>query len=213
VHQFNPALEDVVGKPPPQLIRDSLRRRAERMTVRVRNIACDGIATGSGFALSSHELLTNRHVVAGAAVLQVSTWDGHSFEVTTAQVGALVDLGVVHTDRALPQVARYGPPANKGDKVTAVGYPLGGELTLSPGQVIDYVDGVKLGVPGRVMRITSDVRPGNSGGPLLNERDEVVGIVYAIEISTGYGLAIPVKTFQALLDAGGLTAVPDCGQE
>src|SRR4051812_3645706 len=51
---------------PIALSRDSLTRRAERMTLRVRNISCAGVATGSGWAIDSHTLVTNRHVLAGA---------------------------------------------------------------------------------------------------------------------------------------------------
>jgi S1-C subfamily serine protease len=183
------------------------------MVVRVRNINCQGLEIGSGFALDSHTLLTNRHVLAGASQLEVSTWDGHDFQVSTAKVGALVDLGVARVNGSLPRAAAaYAEPA-AGERVTVVGFPLGGPLTFSSGRVIDFVDGSNLGVPGKVMRLTANVEPGNSGGPVLDQRGRVVGIVYAIELSTGYGLAIPLDTLDQLIQAGGFQPVPACGSE
>ena len=63
------------------------------------------------------------------------------------------------------------------------------------------------------MRLTANVQPGNSGGPVLNRRGRVIGIVYAIEIATGYGLAIPPDTLRTLTSAGGFQNVPACGSE
>jgi S1-C subfamily serine protease len=195
----------------PVLARDSVERRARRMTVRVRNLSCEGVSSGSGFALAPDVLVTNRHVVAGADALEVSTWDGTSLRVAFAEVGVLGDLGVVLLEDRLPVVGEFGADPESGDVVTAVGYPLGGQLTLSEGIVADRTDGGDLGVPGTVVRITATVLPGNSGGPLLDERGEVVGIVYAIERATGFGLAIPAETLRRLARVGGFADVPPCG--
>ena len=79
--------------------------------------------------------------------------------------------------------------------------------------MIDSVDGSNLGVPGQVMRLTANVLPGSSGSPVLDSEDRVIGIVYAIEISTGYGLAIPISTLRDLVQAGGFEQIPPCGSE
>jgi S1-C subfamily serine protease len=196
-----------------RLARDSGQRRAREATVRVRNIGCAGVATGSGFALAPDILVTNRHVLAGADRLQISTARGETLDVTFAAVGTLGDLGLVVVDRQLPATATYGSAPNPGDVVTAVGYPLGGELTLSPGIVVDRVDGSTLGIPGTVMRLTADIQPGNSGGPVFDRRGRIGGIVYAIELATGFGLAIPVDTLRNLIRAGGYQGVPACGSD
>src|SRR6188768_1738648 len=49
---------------------------AQRMSVRVRNVGCGFLATGSGFALDEHTLVTNRHVVENAKYIEISTYDG-----------------------------------------------------------------------------------------------------------------------------------------
>jgi S1-C subfamily serine protease len=197
----------------PDLVRDSVAREAKRLTVRVRNVGCQGIATGSGFALTRNLLITNRHVLAGASLLQVSTWDGHSFQVSTAAVGRLGDLGIAQVEGRLPLVGRFGPAPTRGASVTAVGYPLGGPLRLSHGLVVDRVDGGQLGIPGSVLRVTARVQPGNSGGPLLESDGLIGGVVYAIERRSGYGLAIPVDTLRRLARIGGFEGVPPCGSE
>jgi S1-C subfamily serine protease len=172
-----------------------------------------GVAVGSGFAIDRDILITNRHVLAGAAVLQVSTWDGHSLDVDAAKVGVLGDLGVAVVEGNLPSIGKYNKPPKDGSTVTVAGYPLGGKLTLRQGTVLDYVDGGRLGIPGKVMRLTARVQPGNSGGPVLNTMGKIVAVVYALEIATNYGLAIPVDTLRALIRAGGYESVPPCGSE
>jgi S1-C subfamily serine protease len=198
---------------PATLARDSAERAARKLTVRVRNTGCEGVATGSGFALDPHTLVTNRHVLAGADELELDTWDGRSVNVSSASVGRLVDLGVVSTSATLPGVGRYGARPRDGDDVAVVGYPLGGPLTITKGTVVDRVDGGKFGVPGEVMRMTARVRPGNSGGPVLNAKGQIVGVVFAIEIATRLALAIPLETLKALVARGDLEGVPPCGSE
>ena len=197
----------------PPLSRDGFQRRAERITVRVRNLSCQGVGTGSGFAIDASTLVTNRHVVAGADLLEINTFEGRTLEVTAAQVGVLGDLAFVTVDGALPVAADLGGQTAPGSEIAAVGYPLGGPLTLSRGTVIDRVPGDGFAVQGPVVRISAEVQPGNSGGPLLDRRGRVAGVVYAIEVATGFGLAIPMDTVDSLLAAGGTTSVPPCGAE
>jgi S1-C subfamily serine protease len=203
---------DAVRVQIPRLAKDSAERRARRLTVRVRNVSCLGVGVGSGFAIAEDVLVTNRHVLAGADSIEVSTWDGRTLPAVAAQVGVLGDLGVAYVQGTLPQVGSYGSTPQPGDEVTVVGYPEGEELTLSIGTVIDLRPGAgRYGVPGRIMRLTSRVVPGNSGGPVLDRRGKIVGVVYAYELGTGSALAIPVDTLRRLTREGGYEPVPPCG--
>ena len=195
----------------PRLASQSATRRARRLTVRVRNVSCAGVGVGSGFAIERNVLVTNRHVLAGADEIEVSTWDGRTLPATAAEVGVLGDVGIATVEGRLPQVGTYGRPPQKGDAVRVVGYPGGGELTLAPGSVVDLIDGSRYGIPGRIMRLTSRVAPGNSGGPVLDRGGKIAGVVYAIELATGFGLAIPVDTLRRLIREGGFEDVPPCG--
>jgi S1-C subfamily serine protease len=195
------------------LISHSLHRKAEEMVVRIRNINCQGLDIGSGFAIDAHTLLTNRHVLAGASELEVSTWDGHDYRVTAADVGRLVDLGVVRVNRNLPYHTYVHARPVVGERVQFVGFPLGGPETFSAGRIVGFASGANLCVAGKVIRLTANVQPGNSGGPVLDSKGRVVAIVYAIELATGYGLAIPLDTLHSLIRVGGFQAVPPCGSQ
>jgi S1-C subfamily serine protease len=195
----------------PRLAAQSTERGARKLTVRVRNVSCIGVGVGSGFAIDDDLLVTNRHVLAGAEDIQVSTWDGRTLEVSTAEVGVLGDLGLAVVDGKLPRVGRYGSAPQAGAEVIVAGYPLGGELTIGQGTVVDYVRGGPFGIPGRIMRLTARVQPGNSGGPVLARSGRIVGVVFAIELATNYGLAIPVDTLRKLARSGGYEPIPPCG--
>jgi S1-C subfamily serine protease len=193
----------------PVLAADSARQQAREVTVRVRNRGCSFVATGSGFAVTAHRLVTNRHVVEGAEQLQLDSWDGRSISVAVHRVAYLHDLALIETVEALPRVARLaGGDPGPGAAVSAVGFPLGGPLAQTRGTVVDLAPGARLGETGKVLRITAAVRHGNSGGPLLDDAGRVVGVVYASENRTGYGLAIPVSSLRTLLGDRDLLARP-----
>ena len=108
--------------------------------MRVRNRSCDGVATGSGFAVGPRRLVTNRHVVEGAEELQLDTWDGRSVSVAVHRVAYLHDLALIATLEPLPRVALLAADdPEPGARVTAVGFPLGGPLTQTRGKVVDRV--------------------------------------------------------------------------
>ena len=210
--ELDPEARREATAPIPTLARDSAERKARRGTLRVRNTACDGVSTGSGFALDAHTLVTNRHVLAGASLLEVSTWSGRTLEVGSASVSRLGDLGIARVARRMPQTLPLGGAARPGASVTAVGYPLGGELRLLPGVLVDRVPGAPFGIPGEVMRLTTKVQPGNSGGPVLDAQGRVVGVVFAIELATDLALAIPVSTLRRVVAGRDLEPLPPCGE-
>jgi S1-C subfamily serine protease len=91
------------------------------------------------------------------------------------------------------------------------GFPLGGQQIVAEGDVLDYVVGANLGDGTQVMRLSTTVHPGNSGGPVIDRRGEVVGVVYAIELATHRALAIPASAVRSLLREEPIALpVPDC---
>lgn len=208
----NAAAKSVTSITIPTLTQDGFERRANLISMRVRNLSCQGVSTGSGWALDEHTLVTNRHVVAGADELEVEAGDGRSYTVRAAKAGVLGDIAFVEVAETLPVVADLDRTIGDGDDVAAVGYPQGGPFTIAHGVVVDAVDGTPFGVPDQVLRVSAKVQPGNSGGPLLDSRGRVVGVVYAIEIATGLGLAMPMTTVDNLVTSG-FEGVPACGSE
>ncbi|HJU97885.1 MAG TPA: trypsin-like peptidase domain-containing protein [Jiangellaceae bacterium] len=187
-------------------------RTTERVAVRVRNVGCDGVSTGSGFAVSEDILVTNRHVVAGADTLQVSTYDGQDLLVETAGAAVVADLAIVHTRSALPAavtLAESDPEV--GEPVEVVGYPGGGRLTSSAGTVLGFAEDPLDANAGQVVVTDAPAEPGSSGSPMYDESGQVVGVVYAATKDGTRSLAVPVSTLQTMLDQASFDdEVPPC---
>jgi S1-C subfamily serine protease len=190
-------------------------------TVRIRSQTCEGLGVGSGFLIDDTTIVTNRHVVEGADTLEVETSEGVDLTVDVANQGLLADLAVVRLDPSSSMTEAMGEgaphatlaPANPepGDTIRAFGYPEGGVLTVTEGEVEDYVADPQLGNLSKVIRSEVEIHPGNSGGPAINDRNEVIGVVYAIEVATEKSLIVPVDTLQRLLeDDEGVETVEGC---
>ncbi|MCA5893113.1 serine protease [Isoptericola sp. NEAU-Y5] len=183
----------------------------QRMAVRIRNVGCAGLSTGSGFAIDEHTLITNRHVVADSETLEVSTYDGQDLEVSAASSARLADLAVVRTLDALPSYPELavGDPRT-GDAVSVVGYPEGGELTVTAGEIVGTTTDPLHENLGEVLITDAAVEPGSSGSAALDADGRVIGVVYA-KTSDGRSLLVPLSTLQDVLaDADAFTALPPC---
>lgn len=191
------------------LVRAETQDRAiRRATLRVRTRTCFGVGSGSGFAVAPDLLVTNRHVVENADLLQVSTWDGQSHDVEISGIALNEDLAIVAVRGQLPvSLELHRAPAD-GDEVVAVGYPLGGELTFSTGRVIGMVDQAFFGDRTPSIRLSNKILPGNSGGPLVDTEGRVVGVVFAMETDTGNGLAIPIDALERTVREAGFFENP-----
>ncbi len=174
---------------------------AQRMTVRVRNVGCAAVTRGTGFAIDSTTLVTNKHVIEGTNELQLSTSDGRDIAVTGAEAASIADLAIVRTTDALdafPVLATADPKVD--DIVSIIGYPGGGELTLTSGTVLEYTDDPLNENLGKVAVADAEVEPGSSGSAVLNESGQVVGVVYA-KSSSGKTFFIPVSVLRTLLES------------
>lgn len=190
---------------PPPLTQRQAARAGRNVTVRIRNIPCaGGLGVGTGFLLDEHTLVTNRHVVEGFGELELETWDGRRLSPEIVDVGTTADLSIVRIDSGVGEaIEMAADDPDPGEEVQAVGYALGGPQAVTEGEVIDYVEDPRLGMEGKIMRVDVSVQPGNSGGPLIDRNGLVVGVVYAIEIATDYGLVVPVSTLRSHLDTQG----------
>lgn len=185
----------------------------ERAVVRVRNVRCgSGIATGSGFAVDANTLITNEHVVAGAADLQVSTYDGQELSVRAADISTIADLAVVRTEQPLPA---YVPLAAEepvtGEPVSVIGFPLGGRMTTSRGAVLGLADDPLGSMAEQVLVTDAPVEQGSSGSAVLDADGEVVGVVYAGAVEDEQSFAVRVSVLSELLDGDHEGKPPSCG--
>jgi S1-C subfamily serine protease len=187
-------------------------RTTERVAVRVRNVGCGGVSTGSGFAVSEDVLVTNRHVVAGADTLQVSTYDGQDLLVETAGAAVVADLAIVHTRSELPAAVTLAEAdPSVGDPIEVVGFPGGGRLTSSTGKILSFDEDPLDANAGKVIVTDAAAEPGSSGSPMYDASGRVVGVVYAAAEDGSRSLAVPVSTLRRLLDGPEATReVPPC---
>ena len=186
----------------------SILQQARQFVYRVRNEGC--LAVGTAFAANG-EIVTNRHVAAGASTLDMATWDGQDFTSQVAQHDDTEDLALLD---GLPPQDVYATLATSdpkvGTPVWVAGYPLGDQLTVTSGKVLGEVPGNQLGLGAPVLEISNPIQHGNSGSPLLDSSGEVVGVVFALDTVTKHGLAMPVSSLRSLLqtDRGDSTAIP-----
>lgn len=167
--------------------------------------------TGSGFVIDkSGHILTNYHVVEGADSVQVTLYDGSSHEAKVVGEDATNDVAVVRVrvaaDRLVPVAMGDSSKLLVGQKVLALGNPFGLERTLTSG-IISAMDRSIRAKNGRTIKgiIQTDaaVNPGNSGGPLLNSRGEVIGmntaILSQVGQSAGISFAVPINSIVRIL--------------
>ena len=143
--------------------------------------------TGSGVIISSDGLvLTNSHVVQGATGARLTTPDQLTFEARVIGDDPHTDLALLHahTHATLPVAAIGDSKTLKpGHLAIAIGNPLGFESTVTAG-VVSALGRSLRASSGRliddVIQTDAALNPGNSGGPLVNSRAEVVGINTAV---------------------------------
>ncbi len=161
-------------------------------------------ASGSGFLIRDDGLVvTNAHVVVGAARIQVRLQDGRRFQGKLIGKDSRVDLALVKIEgvRGLP-VLPLGD-SNRlrvGEFVLALGHPFGLEQTVSFGIVSRKGAPLQIPSPGfDFIQTDASVNPGNSGGPLVNMAGEVVGVNSMAARNASIGFAIPVNLVKSLL--------------
>jgi len=196
---YVPAIATAVPQDQGNLSPDGFTQ-AQRMTVRVRNVGCTQLKTGTGFAYDGRTLITNRHVIENTRDLQVTTYDGRTVEVTAASATTVADLAIITIDESIgvgAVLAQQDPV--EGDSISVVGYPKGGRLTTVTGVVLGQTSDPLGAALGSVLATSAPVEPGSSGSPVLNERGEVVGVIYAKNDSE-QSFMVPVSMLRSLLD-------------
>jgi putative serine protease PepD len=190
-------------------------KQASAGVVAIKAVTAEGTDSGTGIVLNDKGLiLTNDHVVSGATSLTVAAGGSESTARPATLVGeeANDDLALIKVDPSglglKPLTLASSHSLQVGDVVYAIGNPYGLDETLTRGIVsalgrsISAPDGAK--ITGAI-QTDAALNPGNSGGPLLDEEGQVVGVNSQIASdaasvngsqpgSTGVGFAIPSDT-------------------
>ena len=172
-------------------------------------------ADGSGFLVSRDGyILTNNHVVGDADRVTVTLTDHRAFKARVVGGDPSTDVAVIKiTGANLPTVVLGDDSAARvGDWVVAVGNPLGLDFTVTAG-IVSAKGRSRTDLRGLLpgsysitdfLQTDAAINPGNSDGPLINTRGEVIGINSAIASQTGfysgYGFAIPISLARSVME-------------
>jgi S1-C subfamily serine protease len=163
---------------------------------------------GSGFLIDTDgHILTNNHVVDGAQTIEVTFGGADQTRYKAKFIGADTrnDIALIKIDPAghklTPLTLGDSTGLQVGQRVLAIGNPFGFQSTLTTGVVSALGRTVQTGDTtfiDQAIQTDAAINRGNSGGPLLDSRGQVIGIDSAIfsptETSAGIGFAIPVNT-------------------
>ncbi len=167
--------------------------------------------SGSGSVIdATGMILTNQHVIDGAKEISVSLFNGLSYPAVLVGQDPDTDIAILKIDapaeQLIPMPWGSSQALRVGQRIYAIGNPFGLERTMSTGMI----SSLNRQIPSRARRtmrsliqIDAALNQGNSGGPLLNTRGQLIGMNTAIMSSSGdsagVGFAIPVSTLERIV--------------
>jgi S1-C subfamily serine protease len=169
---------------------------------------------GSGFVIDkAGHIVTNYHVVSGAKRISISFSNGASTKASVVGTDPSSDLAVLKIDASsrafTPLPIGNSDEMHVGDPVVAIGNPFGLDRTVTAGIVsaiqraITAPNGYTID---HIIQTDASINHGNSGGPLLNSRGQVIGVTSQIETgnsgsggNVGVGFAIPSNTVKTVI--------------
>lgn len=180
---------------------------ARKGVVRIDVQACGEEGNGSGFVIAPGLVATAAHVVEGASAISLAPEGGSAVDATVVGSDSGEDLALLRADGTLgARVLRFhsGSDMPIGRDVIALGYPLGLPFTATRGAITGRER--DLDIEGTfytgLFQTDAAVNPGNSGGAIINQRGDVVGVVVAGgEGYEGIGFGVPVSRARQVLKA------------
>jgi S1-C subfamily serine protease len=183
---LEPALPEPL--PIPSSVDTAAVRDAAAVSVKVLSSGCGGLVTGSGFPVGKGYVVTNAHVVSGTTDHRIETSDGNLRRATVVYFDPEIDFALLYA----PDYAAGGLSFASGDRGTAaavIGYPGGGSESVQPAVIDGAINAQGRDIYDRqlvtrqIYVLQGVVRPGNSGGPLVDLQGRVLGIVFATSAS------------------------------
>jgi S1-C subfamily serine protease len=193
------ASEDIaqVQAPDAATLRSAGVRRARGSVVKILGQAtCNRGIEGSGFAYADGRVMTNAHVVAGVRAPSIVV-DGRQVPARVVLFDRELDIAVLSIEGVDLKPLAFDDSGEAGQPAAVLGYPQNGPFDARAARIRSQM---RLRSPdiydrGQVVRQTFSVRglvrSGNSGGPLVSEKGEVLGVIFAASVSdksTGYAL-------------------------
>jgi S1-C subfamily serine protease len=189
--------EPEVSAPEESIVEDPDVQAASASTLRVRGIACNYGVEGSGWFAGRNLVVTNAHVVAGETETEVQVGaTGRRLPAKVVVFDEKNDIAILRVNGLGLKPLHLAAP-RRGEATAVIGFPENGPLDIQPArtgrtQPVTSSDAYDRGLVERV--VTSFrvyVRPGNSGGPAVNEYGRVVSTIFASRTgsdNSGYGI-------------------------
>ncbi len=194
-----------VAAPDPSIVADPEVIGGGASVVRVLGTACGLGVEGSGWVAAAGLVVTNAHVVAGEDDTTVTTQGGASLDATPVYYDPENDLALLRVDASLPVLAIALEPQS-GTAAAVLGYPENGPFAAAPARLGETRETISEDSYGRgpirrpIASLRGSVRSGNSGGPLVDDRGQVLGTVFAATTTgTPGGFAVPNEIIEAAL--------------
>ncbi|MCA3282672.1 MAG: trypsin-like peptidase domain-containing protein [Roseomonas sp.] len=153
-------------KPPPLAPGERAARRA--------------VSSGTGFVVAARRIMTNHHVIEGCAEVAARLPDGRELPARVMASDTTRDLALLSTEADAGPILPFRSAGmyRRGEGVVTYGFPLAGLLSSGPTLTTGEVSALSgLADNPRHIQISAPVQPGNSGGPLLDMRGQVIGVV------------------------------------
>jgi S1-C subfamily serine protease len=168
-------------------------------------------ALGSGFLINADgQILTNNHVVSGSSQVEVTLPDQSTYKAELLNRDKVNDLALIKsTPKKKLTFLNLGDSDHiqVGQKVLAIGQPLGLDGTLTVGVISTLhrdIEGENNSKLEGMIQTDAAINPGNSGGPLLDSAGNVIGIntaIYGPNGNIGIGFAMPINRAKTMLEA------------
>ena len=161
-----------------------------------------GNSMGSGFAIGKNCIITNAHVINNQYDVIIETYGGEMKRAFIVALDERIDIAVIGVADATFTPLRVADlsTVSVGDDVYAIGAPNSLAFTLTKGVVSSKE---RLVSRQKFIQTDAAINTGNSGGPLLNDAGEVIGVnSYKMSDSEGIGLAIPIDVVVSFLETG-----------
>ena len=180
-------------------------------------VVYSGASLGSGFAIGENCVITNSHVIADPKNIAIVTYDGTEYAASLLGINEDEDIAVLVIENATsPYLMMANLSAVKiGDDIYTIGAPNGMAYTLTTGTITAKERIIR---EKSYIQIDAAINEGNSGGPLLNDSGEVLGMnTLKMTDSEGIGLSIPTDRIENYLKSLGIETdekgnIPDAVQ-
>lgn len=160
---------------------------------------------GSGFAIGPNTVVTNAHVIGNRNDIKVKTYSGEEYKASIFLFNEAIDIAILSVENAdfTPLEVGDCESIKVGEDIYAIGAPRSLDYTLTKGVISNKSRTIGFN---KYIQIDAAINSGNSGGPLLNNAGQVIGVnSMKISDAEGIGLAIPISSVTSFMEGNDVT--------